>query len=395
LTVPGWAVENARLVDEGSVTRVGRSDHRFVFERTDARIADATLRAEIFVIGGRVSGYRPFVKVPEEWIRARAATTPQDVVALVLRAGTALTLVTLAALSFLRLARGRDLAVRPALLVALGFALWALIGEVNALPLLFRSYFTAVPPDSYVLTRVARLGVDLVQESLLAGAAAALVIGLWRRQVAPAVVPTVGRGVWAFDAALLSASMALTLLGLMAGVDALGLGTGAAAAAGVAWQAPVGAGTLFPAVASIAEARWVALRTLILFGGYLLVRGVVRRERWTLVASLLLPLISILTARSGPRALEAGLIVFGLIGLAIAARWFLRANLPAYFGAAIMLVLLVDSEGLLRHDHWWYGANGLALVGSMALALLAVLVGSLPVRGFGPDEATRPAGAPA
>ncbi len=61
----------ARLefVESSSVARPARTDQIFTWRDRDLEIRDATYRFEITVAGGRIGGFREYLKIPETWTR--------------------------------------------------------------------------------------------------------------------------------------------------------------------------------------------------------------------------------------------------------------------------------------------------------------------------------------
>ena len=133
------------MVDQSQVERPNRVDHRLVFERQDVRYADATLRADLQVVGDHVSGYRPYVKIPEQWERDHAAVGLKQIAMMVIILVYGLVVIAMDGAGFLRLTRSHALPMRLALAVGIGFALVGLAEQVNNLPLLYAGYSTSLP----------------------------------------------------------------------------------------------------------------------------------------------------------------------------------------------------------------------------------------------------------
>lgn len=60
---------NLDFVEGESDKRPHRTDHTFTWKQKDVNLGDGSLRVEVRVAGDQVSGYREFVKVPEQWTR--------------------------------------------------------------------------------------------------------------------------------------------------------------------------------------------------------------------------------------------------------------------------------------------------------------------------------------
>jgi hypothetical protein len=370
---PGWAPGGWTVVDEGTTEHPNRLDHRFVFERTDRRFGQATVRAELMVIGDRVSGYRPFMKLPEEWERARRGTGVRELVGGLIPFAAVAWLVGAGVFAFLRLARERELSWRPALLAGVVFLPLAVVEQLNGLTTLYQSYATTRPVETFLLERLAGTGAALGLTTALAGVAAALLVGLWRQGVAPVLAPAAGcdqRRAWALDALAVGVGLPLVLLGLVRLVGLVGLGAALGSTAG-ATTVPVGADAFVPAVAGLASPRMAALGVGLVIAASLLLRRSTGRARWVLAVALLMPLAAGLARPTWPDALEtAGLGVVGVLAAAAAARWLLRDNLLAYLVAAVTFTALVEGHGLLRTADPWLRWNGLALLLVFGFGLL-------------------------
>lgn len=68
-----------KLVDSGADARPARTDHHFTWEEKQASAGSDTdaahVRTELSVLGDEVSGYRVFVKIPEQWERDQQKRT--------------------------------------------------------------------------------------------------------------------------------------------------------------------------------------------------------------------------------------------------------------------------------------------------------------------------------
>jgi hypothetical protein len=355
-----------RMVDQETIERASRTDHRLVFERTDLRFAGATVRAELRVVGDRVSGRRVFLKLPEEWERARTGTGLKEIVAILIPFGLISWLIGTAAFSFLGLARAGALSWRPALLAGSIFLALGAVDDLNALPLLYRGYRTELSIETFLTQRLAGSAAALALGAALLGAGAALMVGLWRQGVAPALAPTGDRRGWVLDALVVGAALPLTVLALARLVDAAMPG-----ALGPLGGAPVGAGTYLPGLTALAGLRLPLVGAGSAIVAALLARGALGRWRAVVGLALLVSLAAALAQRSWPEALESGGAALAAVLLgAAAARWLLRDNLAAYFVAGGTLLLVAAAHGLLRAADGFLQANGVALVAVLVLGLL-------------------------
>jgi hypothetical protein len=60
--------------------RENRIDYHFIFEKSDVSLGEAKYRIEADVIGDEPSSFKASLKIPEEWLRKREATTVKNVV---------------------------------------------------------------------------------------------------------------------------------------------------------------------------------------------------------------------------------------------------------------------------------------------------------------------------
>jgi hypothetical protein len=370
---PGWTPEGWTIVDEGTTERPNRLDHRFVFERNEPRFGSATLRAELTVVGDRVSGYRPFLKLPEEWERARSGTGAKEIVGTLIPLAIVAWLCAAGAYAFLRLARERALSWRPAVLAGVVFLALGLVEELNGLTTLYRGYPTALPAETFLVQRLVGSVAALGLSTALAGAAAALLIGLWRQEVAPTLVPAAEHGwrrAWVLDALIAGIGLPLALSGLLRLVDLAGLGTVLGSSLGAA-AAPTGASTFVPAVSGLTALRLAGLGVGLVVAASLLLRRRTGRARWVVAVALVVPLALGLAQRTWLESLvTAGLGVVGVLVAAAVVRWLLRDNLLAYGVAAVTTLALLEGRGLLRTIDPWLWGNGLVLLATVALGLV-------------------------
>lgn len=361
---PGWSADALSLVNQAQVERPNRVDHRFVFERTDVRYGEATLRAQLDVIGDRVSGYRPFVKIPEQWERERSAVDLKHVAASAIGLIYGLGLICLNVLGFLALTRARVLPARVPIKVGAAFALIGLIEEINNVPSFFAAYPTATPLETFVVVQVTQKVVLLGLIGVLAGLLAAALLGVWRARVAPSIIPTTGRRGWVVDATLVALVVALAARVVTASIAALGFADSDGARES--------AQSLIPAVAELAHGRLPVLAIMAALVTYLHLRLLIRSERRLILAALPLALVPALTTFNPKDGLAT--VVWIVVGVALAAmvaRRMMRSNLAAYLGAAIAFAVLGGGFGLLRTANLWLMGNGVVilLVGAAGVAV--------------------------
>ena len=159
-------------IESTPVVRPNRTDWRFVDERANLRMGEATLRFETVVSAGEVSAFREFVHVPEAWERSYRSLRSKNETANVV-GNFALILTFLAMLGVLvtKIVR-KD--VRWGLVGAFGLIafLLSLLSIVNGLPLTLYDYDTANPLSTFLTSRV----IASVLGAIGVGAGIALVV---------------------------------------------------------------------------------------------------------------------------------------------------------------------------------------------------------------------------
>lgn len=134
----------------------GRLDHRLVYERTDLSLGEASLRLRLVVSGNQLTEVTRFFHVPEAFLRRYQDTR---------NANESISLIGTVAFLLIFLVVGGGVGAThllrrgwmewkaPLLWGALVAGLMAL-GTINALPLAWMSYDSAVPDQVYVATQV-------------------------------------------------------------------------------------------------------------------------------------------------------------------------------------------------------------------------------------------------
>ncbi|MDX2150445.1 MAG: CPBP family glutamic-type intramembrane protease [Bryobacteraceae bacterium] len=65
----GYAIDRYRLVDAQTEKKDNRTDHSFTWEASNFAVAEARARVSLQVQGDKPSAFRPFLKIPDEWLR--------------------------------------------------------------------------------------------------------------------------------------------------------------------------------------------------------------------------------------------------------------------------------------------------------------------------------------
>ena len=150
-----WQIDlsDYELAESGQEQRPnGRIDHSFVYERNDKSLGEGSYRIRIKVSGNRVSQVMPYVKVPEAFTRRyeemRSANTAIGAGGSV---GAVIYLVCGCGIGLFYLLRKRALLWRPAVKLAVIIAVVQVLGAINAWPLSWMNYDTAIPMGRFML----------------------------------------------------------------------------------------------------------------------------------------------------------------------------------------------------------------------------------------------------
>ncbi len=156
---PAWGAELApfALVEESRERRPsGRVDHTFVYERRDERLGEGRYRLRLVVSGDRLTEVTYFIHVPEAFRRRYAEMRSANEAITV--ASTAATIVLLflggVGVGLFVLLRQRWVVWRPAATWGVLVAALQVLAQLNAWPLQWMSYDTAVSVERFVLNQI-------------------------------------------------------------------------------------------------------------------------------------------------------------------------------------------------------------------------------------------------
>ncbi len=167
-----------KLVDSSADARPARNDHRFVWE-LDPAVAGAgddaaRVRAELNIIGDEASGYRTFVKIPEQWERDQKKRTLARVLSTVWKVAFLSGLGVLALVLFFKNLRQQSVPWRRMAKWGLPALAGSAIAAFNGLPAALANYPTAIP----LATFKSLLGVSLLVAILFGFMSATLLLAL-------------------------------------------------------------------------------------------------------------------------------------------------------------------------------------------------------------------------
>jgi hypothetical protein len=155
-----WLVDLSpfALVEESRERRAsGRVDHTFTYERSAPTLNEGRYRLRLVVTGDRLTEVSHFIKIPEAFSRRyeemrsanEAIGAAGSVAMFVLYVGGGI------GIGLFWLLRHRWVIVRPAVQWGMAVALLQLLAAVNAWPLQWMTYDTALPLTSYISQQVA------------------------------------------------------------------------------------------------------------------------------------------------------------------------------------------------------------------------------------------------
>jgi membrane protease YdiL (CAAX protease family) len=181
-----WAVDldQYELVQSSQEVRPGgRTDHEFVYQWTGETYGDARFRLRLGVAGARLAEVTRYAEVPDAFLRRYAELrSTNDLIALI--AGLAAGLLYLGlggGAGLVLLLRSHAVVWRPALGWAALVAALVLAASLNALPLNWFYYDTAVPAQSFLAGEVLSAVLGFAATLLLLSAVLIVGEGLSRR----------------------------------------------------------------------------------------------------------------------------------------------------------------------------------------------------------------------
>lgn len=360
-----------KLVEAKSEKPVTRTDHTFTWEEREA-VGEAHVRIELKVLGDEVSGYRVFVKIPEEWELRQKKRTLASIVHLV--GGIVLlaaAIVVVLTLFFMNL-KHPAMAGVPWRRLAL-WALWGLLAFSatlgNNVPKLLASYQTEIPFKAFAATLM--IGLFLSAAVLYSGLF--FLFGLaWfflARVFDTARFPRWGGMPAAYyrDAFWVALAGTGILLGL-ARLPHLLAWIWPTAGKSLEASIPFGFDSYFPAAQAIGSAisnSLFAAGVIALAAGF--VAGYVR-QRWLQLGLVFLTAVS-LSGNWGSPADFVKKVLLQLITIAVV--WWgveqvVRFNLLGYFLLAVATALTGAAVELLRQPNEFLRANGYAVIFALA-----------------------------
>src|SRR5258706_8115843 len=154
-----WHVDLARYARAETSKELrpnGRADHTFVYERPDLRAGEGRYRLRLVVSGDRLTELTHFLRVPEAFAREyESMRSANEGIAFGAQAvGIVLYLVGGCMVGVFIMLRKRWLVWRPAVALGVVVAFVQALADLNAWPLIWTGYDTALPLNTFVLQRL-------------------------------------------------------------------------------------------------------------------------------------------------------------------------------------------------------------------------------------------------
>ena len=320
-----------------------RRDTSLIWEAgagTPGVIAEARLRIQADVQGDKIAGWTHFLKIPEEWQRARERQNFYSIAAVVLRSIFVIAIITLAMLIVIRGIRQGHVKGKVVLQVAGAALVLDLLDVINSAPALLAQYDTQIGLRVFALSTLSSSLVRLIGISLAAGFAAAVAMSCYPDL--PAALHKIRTRAWTRDA-LAAAAASTGALMLLQWVAAQIEYRASRFALVPLFAGPDNLGTFVPLVSSVRDVAFnsLFLSTALGLGIYLWTRAAYRPWQRTL---LLAGMIGSLLPASARHLSEVGLdVVPSLLLLVFACLLtvlFLRGNYLAYLLSAAALSCL-------------------------------------------------------
>jgi hypothetical protein len=370
----GYDLKDFELQSSDAIKRKAREDYTLVWQATpgDPRnVGDAHYRLEVDIAGDQVVGFARSFKLPEDWERAQQG---RRLINNILIAVSVLTLIGLLAaglIAFVHQVRSGQMEWKRSAKFGVLYALLALLGALNNLPLSYGKYDTSMPLAVWkTLLAVGVIVAPLVMGLLvwlLIGCAASFYPDAWK------VLRGAARRVWRRDA-LVALVLSLTAGAGLAKVDALITSAFHA-------YAPINH-DLFPtAFASLWPAAGFFLSSLtdtLLYAGLMglaifIVRAGWKQRAWWLWVMLALVLVSLGPFQAHSLAEFSVGWLLNFLPLLVAAGvvgFFLRNNILAYLMVLFGVQVAEPLMSLFGQSNKYFMQNGATL----ALLAAAVLV---------------------
>ncbi len=360
----GVDLSGLTLKDATAEDRKARRDHVLTWEAIDGsplNIDEAKYRIEVQVAGSEVTGFRRFMKLPEDWTREQEKSTAITAIHTALRVIIVIGLFVFVAWLVVARVRAGDIAWRRALTVAAAVLACAALGTLNGLNTLFASYQTTMTSGQFVTITL----TGLVIAGVFMGLLITVVVGF-----AAAVYPTALDDLWGTPArvrgrdAVIAALVFTCVQGGWAHLQAM-LGQAFPGSLGSGQlSAPESIASLLPAWGIVSGALLSAVtNTAALAIGIYIVTREVRRRAVVVPAVVVAGLVMFTPNHGTPVNIAVHVATNMLTILLIVAlvRWLLRDNVLAYLAAFFASSCVAGAMAYVGNGASMYRWTGIAL----------------------------------
>lgn len=171
------------LVAAEKEQRKNRTDYRFSFENTHKRIKDATLRADVDILGDEPSGFSTYVNLPESWVREKEKTTSFDFIVNILLLLPVLLLLMYIVATFFSLVKKKLMEYKKAFFLSGVLVGFSLIQILNQTPTFFSTYPTSIPLETFIIETVLGMTVGQIMSLLMVAIILAMFFALWKKYI--------------------------------------------------------------------------------------------------------------------------------------------------------------------------------------------------------------------
>lgn len=368
----GLALQSVSLIDEQTEKRKNRTDHYFIFEQTDLKFKQASLRINVDILGDKVSGFEKFVKLPENFVRAETSTQFKDIVSQTAVSFFIGFVIIIFVINFLNQFRHQQLAFKKVLPFA-GLTAFILVASfINQFPSFYVNYDTSIPLNNFQLQQGFIFILSIVFFVLLILLIFASFKNLWESMFAP-ILPTKNRLAYVKDAVFVSylAQFILIPIALIIGYVLSELNLVTASNLSV----DLGFATFLPVVQEISQLQ-MAIIAFVTLSSFTLVLFSYTKG-WTKLLTILTLIIAISSTTGADNIKEyltnfVPSLTFLLIAILLIIFIF-RKNFLSLIGTIYVSVLLSSGMALLAEPAMFYRINGLILL-ALSFAPLLVLI---------------------
>lgn len=369
----GYQLSDFELQNSESKKRDAREDYTLTWQvRPDnpLNVGEAHFRIAVNVAGDQVVGTSRYFKVPEEWTRQREASRLGNSILLGLKSLVGVALFGLMIMLFVNQVRAGKILWRRSLWVGLLLAGLTVVGELNAIPLMYEQYRTSISLSNFWITVAVGLAVSPLLMGLVVWLAVALVTSLYPDSWA--IFRGAARRAWRRDAVIVLALSLAAAVGISQ-VNALISDHFHA-------FAPVSLGLFagrmdvsFPVISVMLHAIIYTVLGAALAG----ILVYLARSGWSRWAWWIWPVMLLILVSLGPwsahslREYMAGWVMtfIPLLAAVAIAGWFCRMNILAYVAALFCIQIAAPLVQLISQPSTFYRWNGIV---ALLLSLLVL-----------------------